>query len=344
MPLDRSRKPYTTSVKNVAAQTHFHRVEELEAPDDFERMLSDIESDAVSVIQRFHEARFPLAVEDREKFSFYIALQAVRGPDTRKTFERLRAEMVRLEVGAGGRRNVEPWVKKNLGFAPTDDQADRIWTDATQRGGPPIAFSNLAHLHHMINMAARITSTIAARPWVLVRFGSPSLITSDAPVALIRNPKHEPWQGVGFETAWGIMFPLTRMLGLLMGDPMVVIERFEPGDPRIQTIRAAVLRGEADRLESGTAEIVELFNWHTARRAREYVYHHPDDLTLVPDDLPEPNLITVDLEGFGGFDFDGIRGSREPEFTRRPPRTDEARNVSRTRGTTTYIVSTSRLS
>ena len=61
--------------------------------------------------------------------------EGVRGPDTRKTLEDLRAKFVRVEIGDGGRKNVGNWVKKNLGFDPSAEQADRIWAEATQPGG-----------------------------------------------------------------------------------------------------------------------------------------------------------------------------------------------------------------
>src|SRR4051794_17686354 len=103
VPLNRTRSPFTTSVKNVAAQTHFHTVPEAEEPDGFERILSSVEAYAIGIIRRMECGEFPLPEEDRMSLSYYLALQAVRGPDTRKTIERLQAKMVRVEVGAGGR-------------------------------------------------------------------------------------------------------------------------------------------------------------------------------------------------------------------------------------------------
>lgn len=46
------------------------------------------------------------------ELSFYVALQAVRGPDTRATME-LQAKIVRVEIGAGGRKNLGRWIKEN---------------------------------------------------------------------------------------------------------------------------------------------------------------------------------------------------------------------------------------
>jgi hypothetical protein len=306
VPLDRTRKPFTTLVKNVAAQTHFHTVPNHEEPDGFEKILASVEGHAVAIIRRIQGGEFPLPEADRNALSYYLALQAVRGPDTRRSIERLQAKMVRLEVGAGGRKNVTRWIKENLGFDPTEDQAQRIWDEATQPGGPPITIATIDHITHMVETAERLTKYLATRPWNLVRFNRRSLITCDAPVSLIRDGNDDdPWSGVGFATAWGISVPLTRKLGLLMSDAMIMIERLEPDDPKIQQIRAAVVQGKVDRVEVGTTAMELLFNEHTAENASEYIYRHPDDEKFVPVELHEPNLINMDVTGLSDADFDG---------------------------------------
>jgi hypothetical protein len=297
---------FTTSVRNVAAQMHFHRVEGLERPDEFEDVLAGIEGDAQAVIRKLDEGRaFPLSELDRSTLAYFISLQAVRGPDTRRTSEMIQRTMVRLEIGAGGRENVKAWIQENMGFDPSPEQEEMIWTTAIRPGGPPISFTNFAHIEHMLDLAQAMLPYLMARPWALVRFSARSLITCDSPVSLIRRPDESNYLGgVGFATAWGITFPLTRKLGLLMSDPMVMIEQFEPGDPRIQLVGAEVRRGHCDREQAGTAAMEKLFNEHTASNAREYVYYHPDDLSFVPDNLPAPQLVNMSMAG-ADFEFDG---------------------------------------
>lgn len=306
LPLDRSREPFTTLVKNVAAQTHFHTVPSAEEPDAFEKTLSIVEGQVMGILRRMEGGEFPLPEEDRKSLSSYFALQAARGPDTRRTLERLEAKMVRVEVGAGGRDNVTRWIKRNLGFDATEEQAQRIWDEATQTGGPPITMSALDHIDHMVKMAQELAKYLETRPWSLVRFDRRSLFTCDAPVSLIPNPKDRNFlPGVGFATAWGIAIPITRKLGLLMRDPMVLVEGFSPQDPRIQEARAEVIAGHWDRIEAGTTGMERLFNIHTAESAREYIYCHPGDERFVPDDLHEPTLINADAGGFMDAEFDG---------------------------------------
>ncbi|MFE2656436.1 DUF4238 domain-containing protein [Brevibacterium sp. NPDC059310] len=306
VPLNRSRPPYTPSVKNVAAQNHFHTVGEFEEPDAFERALSEVEGQALGIIKGFANGKFPPSEEIRWAFAHYTALQSVRGPDTRRTTEHLRATMIRLEVGAGGRKNVGAWIRENLGFDPTPEQEDQIWNEATQPGGPPIGFSNLTHIQNAVETAIELTPYLATRPWALVRFDRRSLITSDSPVSLMRRPDDETWKGVGFATAWGVTFPLTRKLGLLMSDPMTMLEGVGLDDPRVQQLREMVLAGRFDRIQSGTTAMEKLFNLHTAESAREYVFHHPEDEQYVPVNLPDPHLVNIEpVGGLADMDFDG---------------------------------------
>lgn len=164
----------------------------------------------------------------------------------------------------------------------------------------------------MVETAEHLTKYLFTRPWLLVRFDRRSLITCDAPVSLIRNARDENrWEGVGLGTAWGIATPLTRKLGLLMSDPMVIIERLTADDPMIQRVRSAVVSGRLDRAETGTTAMERLFNDHTAESAREYIYCHPDDERFVPGELHEPRLVNIKLQGFTDAEFTG-----EPWFAR----------------------------
>jgi hypothetical protein len=289
----------TTVVRNVAAQMHFHRVEGLERPDEFEDVLAGIEGDAQTVIRKVEQGgALPLSDSDRWTLAYFISLQAVRGPDTRRTTEMIQKNIVRLEVGAGGRNSVKAWIKKNMGFDPTPEQEEHIWSAATQPGGPPISFSNFAHIKHMLELAQAMLPYLTARPWAFVRFSNRSLITCDSPVSLIRQlDADDDFGGVGFATAWAISFPLTRKLGLLMSDPMVMIEDFAADDPRIKLVGDKVRHGMFDREQVGTTAMEKLFNEHTVSNAREYVYYHPDDLKFVPKDLPEPQLVNMSMGG-----------------------------------------------
>jgi hypothetical protein len=289
---------FTSGVRGVGAQTHFHRVEELEKPDAFEGVLSDIEGAAYTVIRGLIDGgSFPLTEEDRASLALFVAVQAVRGPDTRRTIEMVQSQITRLEIGVGGRKNVRRWIVENMGFEPTEEQESNVWAEATQPGGPPVTFTNLVHINQLMDMATKMMPLLASRPWILVRFSDQSLITCDSPVTLIADARQGPGYGVGFATAWGVCVPLSRHIGLLMGDPSVMNDLFSSDDPTIDLLKAAIQRGEMDLVEAGSPEMESLFNDHTARNASEYLYHHPEDAAFVPERLHGPKLVNATMSG-----------------------------------------------
>ena len=192
-----------------------------------------------------------------------------------------------------------------MGFDATEEQAQRVWDEATQPGGPPITIRTGYHIKHAIDTAEHLTNYLLTRPWTIVRFDRRSLITCDAPVGLIRNPRDDSSPGIGFATAWGITVPLGRKIGLLMSDPMVVIDELNLDDTDIQKMRAAVVSGRADRVQAGTTALERLFNEHTAGGAREYIFCHPDDVKFIPANLHEPTLINIEAHGLADAEFDG---------------------------------------
>jgi hypothetical protein len=170
-----------------------------------------------------------------------------------------------------------------------DDEAEVVWQEATQPSGPPITFKPEAHIAHLVETAAKLVPYILGRPWTLVRFQRRSLATCDSPVGLVRRPEDEPWQGVGFLTALAITFPLTRKLGLIMGDITPLAEANIP----VQRVPS----GEGDGVEEGTTALETFINDSTVGSASEYVYHHPDDGSVLPSPLPEPTLTTFSVPG-----------------------------------------------
>lgn len=248
------------------------------------------------MFKRLKSGTWPLAVEDRAILASFIALQVARGPEQRRNMQHLQAQIARIEIGAVGRTGVKGWAKRKLGVELDDAAAELMWNQATRPEGPPIQVSALAHIRQMGEMVNALTRFIAGRPWTLVSFDKRSLITSDTPVALVPHPEDDdevddgftPERGVGFMTAWGITYPLTRRLGLIMSDPMVFAD----------TVGAdQVARGELDKAQSGTTQMEKFINYSTIAGASMSLFHHPDDGRFVPVDLPNPDPITVRMDG-----------------------------------------------
>lgn len=309
---------YTTSVRKTAAENGFYSVPgHDEGPDVFEKLLSGAEGEAAAVFSKLESGVWPLVVEDRATLASFIALQVTRGPEQRRNMQHMQAQIARLEVGAVGKAGVKGWARRKLGLDLDDAAAEKVWEQATRAEGPPIRVSALAHIRQMGEMVNELVPYIAGRPWMLVEFDKRSLFTSDTPVALVPHPEtdadddedyYAP-RGVGFMTAWGITYPLTRKLGLIMSDPMVL-----PDHVGIER----VARGELDYRQPGNTQMERFINLSTMMSASLSLFHHPDDSRFVPDELPDPDPVTLRMDG-GPREFSG-----EPWFKKQSDDGDAA--------------------
>ncbi|MCP2032601.1 hypothetical protein L1277_002711 [Okibacterium sp. HSC-33S16] len=286
-------KRYVQSVRKAAAENGFYSVPGHEdGADVFEKMLSSIEGEAAGIFRSVESGVWPLEPKDRTTLGAFIALQVSRGPEQRRNMQFLRAQITRLEVGAGGRSKIKDWAKRKLRVELSDEQAEEMWEQATRPEGPPIRISPLAHIRQMAEQSEALTPFVLGRPWTLVRFDRRSLFTSDTPVGLVphaeREDDHGLESGVGFMTAWGVTYPLTRKLGLLMSDPMVLSDSIHVS--RVQ-------RGEFDLAQVGSTQMGRFFNLSTVTNASEVVFHHPKDARFVPNELPEANPVTMRMAG-----------------------------------------------
>ena len=270
---------FLQSTNNASLRTQFYTVPELEEPDAFEKGLSAMESEAATIMRKIITGGvWPLDLEDRVKLAIFLAVQFLRGPDQRRQMGQTAALVTQLEVVAGGRESVPAWVERNHGFTPTAEEVDRIWRDVSQPGGPPITLSAAGHIEQIGNLVPEFLPYFTGRPWVLLRFERRALLTCDTPVSLLPN-RRSPGQPVGLLNSSGIVFPMSRRVGLMLADPEPLIDRLT-----VDQVREA--RADFD-LPPSTAHARDL-NAATIRNTREWIFHHPDDSELLPADLPKP--------------------------------------------------------
>jgi len=280
---------FVQTVRKAASETNFYAVEGHEdGADVFEKLLAALEGGAASVFAMIQGGRWPLPVEERTTLAHFVALQAVRGPDQRRNLEHVVSAVTRLEIGVGGRAAVKDWVARNRGLAITDEESEKVWEQATRPEGPPIRVSPIVHIRQIADLVDKLLPYVAGRPWALVRFKERSLITSDSPVGLVPHQDCAGWEGVGFMTAWGITYPLTRKLGLLMSDPMVFADTVP-----VERVQA----GELDHAQAGTTTLERFFNSMTTEAASEWLYHHPADGKFVPEGLPPTRRVSMPMMG-----------------------------------------------
>ena len=202
---------------------------------------------------------------DRENLSLYMALQFVRGHDTRDFQERFYTQTSRMLMRVAAS---QPNYVRNFLTERGDDASDEAVAKASA------AFSKAAKT---VTATPHKNETVAAilrgptdfmpyffkRKWIVARSKAPFL-TSDRPVVLLeRQDPSDAWRGVGLGTADMIIFVLDRQRALLMQHPLP--DHHE---------------GVVDIEPHQTRAI----NRAVANRARRWLFHHPqaDPLAGVP--------------------------------------------------------------
>jgi hypothetical protein len=296
---------FKQSVRNVSVANDFYALAGHEDGDDvLERAMSEVEGNAAAVIRKIEGGVWPLEQEDRETLAFFIALQSTRTQSQRRTADSLAAQMARLQIGAGGLALFKRQLEESIDGV-TDDMVDRMWAQAMRPEGPPIRVRNVEFAQQMLETAAELVRYLSGRPWVLVRFDRRSLITSDHPVSLVRRTDSLPGEGVGYATAWGITMPLTRKLGLIMGDPTSIMNAVP-----VERVWA----GELDAVDAvGTTKSEQFLNLHTISSASTQLFLHPGDERFLPEALPDPEPVSMQMSSstwnFSGEPWGGAQNS-----------------------------------
>ncbi|MFS0700029.1 DUF4238 domain-containing protein [Cellulomonas sp. 179-A 4D5 NHS] len=283
---------FTQSVRHASVVTDFYSVEgHPDGEDVVEKALGEIEGAAAEAIRQAASGSWPLGQEDRTWLGFYLAVQMVRTPIQRRTVEYLARQMRRMEIALNGKPALREALESHTASKLTDVELNAVWKRATSPDGPPFPWAKAAHIEQMFEDAISLLPYIVGRPWCLVTFDRRSLITSDSPVCLVRDPEAPSSMGVGFLNAKGITIALTRKVALVMGDP----EPFMDNNVPVQKIRS----GACDSQQVGTTAIARSLNEGTIRNSTEWLFHHPDDATLIPERLPEPRDVAIRMSSTG---------------------------------------------
>ena len=272
---------FIQSTRTAATINDFYLIGSPDHPEaaGFEQMLSEFESLASGVFRTLATGTWPLRARDREVLGVFIAVQFLRGPDHRQQMTEIRRQYLRLTSQFGGRERFDRTVAERLQADLPEKEVDELWDLATRVEGPPLTVRPHEHANELVQLLPKLLKYFLGRPWALVTFTRRHLITSDAPVALVPRRGALEWEGVGLMTAGAILFPLSRTQGLVLADPIPI--------SNVVTVDQ-VATGIADLRLPPSASHAKAFNSGAIMNARRSLFHHPDDATLVPDDLPEP--------------------------------------------------------
>lgn len=274
------------STSDATVRKNFYSLEGYPGGDDaFEEELSRIEGEASPVIRKALEGTWPLAPEDRAILVDFLAFQFLRGPDTRTKMDQIHGTVlskVVRQMGVAGLRDM----LSNSGKPATEETLSRLIHQASQMKGIPVQTTPAGHINQILDLVPELLPFIELRPWTLVKFNDGNrLLTCDTPVSLAPHPKSaRGFYSVGVMTARGITFPLTREVGLLLGNPQPLFEKAADWQS-LEELRNEIASGDYDNEQPGSTTRARFFNSHTIDNARSWIFYHPQDGSLIPEDL-----------------------------------------------------------
>ncbi|MBL7405969.1 hypothetical protein INQ30_27015, partial [Escherichia coli] len=76
---------------------------------------------------------------------YFIALQATRVPVQRRTMDHVARQMMRFQIGAGGKSGLRKQLERQGGEV-TDESVERVWEMFTRPEGAPFSRPQVEHL------------------------------------------------------------------------------------------------------------------------------------------------------------------------------------------------------
>ncbi len=258
LPGDRS---HPVSVNDASVVKDFYTVTlpDGSATDLFERLFGEVEQPAATVLRDVRDGAWPLGPAPKATLAGWIALQHLRSQSIRRTQTEIRAQTIRLVVGATGKEALRRHIEAAEGSPVDDSRLSDEWADLTKPGGPTLSPDPDEHMRAVVDLLEPTTMMLASMQWSLSRFDDDPLITSDHPVVLLPRPDHPRWSGIGIANAGGFAVPLHRRLGLVIG-----------ASPDLPDMRV-----------TGTEPLADVLNAGVGHNARLCLFHHPDDASVV---------------------------------------------------------------
>lgn len=198
------------SVVNAAVIKNFYSVTlpDSSVSDAWERWLSQVESEAAPDLRRARNVEsFQVDEEDRLSLARWIAIQYLRGPDSRRMMREREAIALRMQVGMGGLAYLHHATCQGLAREVPIAEVERVWNDLHSAEGPAVVLDSSEHLATLARLRARAVETVLNRTWCWIQFTRKALATSDVPVCLIPG---EGYQDRGLLGAWAIIVALDR--------------------------------------------------------------------------------------------------------------------------------------
>lgn len=261
------------NVANAAVRRDFYTVLLADGTrsSDWEQRLGDVEDKVAPALRRAIAApSLNLSASDRSLLSAWIALQALRGPDSRRMINEAAALELRMQVSMGGIAYLQHAMSAGLGYDVPMEDVEPIWDDITCDEGPEMRLPNDEHLNMLASHYNGVAQQIFDRSWSRIRFSRQGLVVSDAPVTLIPDTESE-FPGGGLLGSKTIAVPLDRRTLLWLDLPV------GPGQGIDRDLPPNTVRARAHTIAAVLG-------------AERFLYFHPDDdpTKLVVSDVEIP--------------------------------------------------------
>ncbi len=196
------------STRDAAVRKRFYRRTRPDGTpiDDVEHSLGLIERRAAPILREI-EQRWPLGFEDKRILGEFFALQVLRSPRSRRTYEMRTDRLV------------------------DEYQTSRLFADEIAESGqtPDEVFarthelftSDSFRLRRMLGMSSNGSSIFGSMIWALIRFPKPTLVTADHPITgwsrfeTRCRPKVTP-DGVGLLNQLEVRAPVSSTAAIVM--------------------------------------------------------------------------------------------------------------------------------
>jgi hypothetical protein len=277
------KKRFPTDIRNACVQTDYYAVETGNGrTQEVEKLLSGIESDAATAIERMLSGKFPPSPEDRAAVAMFIGFQCLRGDEAREGYEQITDTLAKMMLANTTRQGLIESFRKREGRDPTDEEITAEKRLVSNLDGVVIKPHQNASIKTMLEIAPEIAEYMTQRGWLLVDHGEPCLLTSDTPVVKWSKPTGPGahW-GRGWATADEIQMPLSPRHSLVLARN----EEIEDSVFELGRKRGPALGAEMNKL--------------VAYSARRWIFHHPGMDPLRGITLP-PNGPIFTIEGNTG--------------------------------------------
>jgi hypothetical protein len=277
----KTRKTFTTSTRNIAAEKDFHSVKEKgQISDLMERAFSKFESDlSIALNNTINKGTVSDAATKNLLLNF-VTMIAVKNPRNRATFGQARTDLARriMELVSSSDEiwNSEMARARKAGAFQNERNISREeMVEFLERGEYTVQVSTQSHLTTELGILDKILPIIAARHWTLLRAPKDSLgfVASDHPVCLFWSEPYPPPPPM-FPPGYGmrktdILFPISSGLAWL--------GRFQSGEEVIEVSEEYVRHFNASVISMAVRQVYgqdgdcgyQAAPWARQRRLRE---------------------------------------------------------------------------